>query len=93
MCRAVRAVVYIRAVFVVKVAKCRALCLLKFLHSHIKCQFKSLADIIVYDTPYRGIRYTLMYNLLSIAFNKRLLVVVYTKNTVRSVCSVYAGAG
>lgn len=93
LCRVVRAVLYTGAVFLAKVAKWRAPCLLKFLHSHINCQFKSLADIIVYDTPHRLLRYTLVYNLLSTVFNKRLLVVVYTKNTVRSVCSIYAGAG
>jgi NADH:ubiquinone oxidoreductase subunit C len=93
MCRAVRAVVCVRSVSLVKVGKWRALSLLKFLHSHINCQFSSLVDIVVYDRPQRALRYTVIYSLLSAVFNKRVFVIVYTKNELKSVCSIYAGGG
>jgi NADH:ubiquinone oxidoreductase subunit C len=69
--------------------------LLSFLHNHILCQYKSLLDIIVYDIPTTRYRFAVLYNLLSTIFNSRLLVCVYTTQTlqVASVCCLYPSAG
>jgi NADH dehydrogenase (ubiquinone) Fe-S protein 3 len=91
---AVRKTLYSENSLVLKVTRTRLVSALKFLHSHILCQYKSLIDIIVYDTPASKFRFTVIYNLLSLAFNARLSVCVYTNEGLQlnSVCPLYNSA-
>lgn len=49
-------------------------CLL-FLKKHSLCLFKSMVDIICYDTPSKKNRFFVVYNLLSVELNVRLRVI------------------
>jgi NADH:ubiquinone oxidoreductase subunit C len=79
---------------VIKTARSRLNALLRFLHSHLLCQFKSLVDIIVYDNPSAKFRFTIIYNLLSVAFNSRIFVCTYASPSLpaASSCYLYASA-
>lgn len=93
--KAVEIVVYsTKSGVIVKAARGRVFGLLRFLRSHVLCQYKSLIDIITYDNPQTKYRFAVIYNLLSVAFNSRLLICTYTKKgLIPSVCSLYASAG
>jgi NADH dehydrogenase (ubiquinone) Fe-S protein 3 len=73
---------------IVKVARTRLASLLKFLHSHLLSQYKSLIDIVAYDNPTAKFRFAVVYNLLSLAFNSRLLICTYTTESL-SIPSLY----
>jgi NADH:ubiquinone oxidoreductase subunit C len=45
-----------------------------FLKKHSHCQYKTLVDLIAYDCPGTLSRFTLIYNLLSIDYNSRVLI-------------------
>jgi NADH:ubiquinone oxidoreductase subunit C len=93
MGKAVEKIVYTQNVFVVKAAKERLVSLLKFLQGHLLAQYKSLIDIVVYDNLQTKHRFVVVYNLISVTFNSRLLVRVHTNSLpVPSVCTLYASA-
>lgn len=57
-------------------------------------RFQQLVDIAVYDRPGKRLRFTVVYNLLSIKYNQRLNV--YTEldesTPLMSLTSLYSGA-
>jgi NADH:ubiquinone oxidoreductase subunit C len=86
-------IIYTKSIFIIKVLKGRLLSLLKFLNGHVLTQYKSLIDIIAYDILQTKDRFVVIYNLLSVIFNARLWVCVYTHSlAVPSVCSLYPAA-
>lgn len=91
---AIKITLYTKNTTIIKTSRTRLISLLRFLHSHILSQYKSLIDIVVYDTPQNKYRFTIIYNLLSIPFNARLFVCVYTNQVlpILSVCHLYASA-
>jgi NADH:ubiquinone oxidoreductase subunit C len=83
--------------FIIKIPRIAIINQLKFLHSHLLSQYRSLVDIIAYDTSQdkKLRRVTVIYNLLSIAFNDRLLLFSFGSGVqvcVASACHVYAAA-
>lgn len=46
-----------------------------FLNKHTICQFKSLIDIVCYDTLKKNYRFSLVYNFISFKYNLRLRVI------------------
>lgn len=65
-----------------------------FCKNHSQTQFKLLSDICVIDYPWKKKRFKLYYNLLSIQFNSRLVIIVNTdeQNSIESICSIYNAA-
>jgi NADH dehydrogenase (ubiquinone) Fe-S protein 3 len=45
-----------------------------FLKKHITCKYESLIDVTCIDYPNNNFRYKMVYNLLSVRFNNRLLL-------------------
>jgi NADH:ubiquinone oxidoreductase subunit C len=90
----VKASLYTSATSTIKTTRTRLFTLLGFLQGHILSQFNSLVDIIVYDSVSTKYRFGVVYNLLSITFNTRLLVCIYTNEIlpIASVCSLFASA-
>jgi NADH:ubiquinone oxidoreductase subunit C len=68
---------------------------LYFLQKHTICQFDILTDVVCYDTPGKLLRFGIIYNLLSVRYNRRIRVVSKFKNIVAllSVSSLFSGAG
>ena len=66
-----------------------------FCKNHSQSQFKILADICAIDYPWKKNRFKLFYNLLSICFNSRITVIVYTDEqiAVESLTDIYPAAG
>ncbi len=66
-----------------------------YLKNHVNTQFKVLIDITAVDYPSRILRFTIVYNLLSISYNARIRVktCVNEVNLVSSVTSLYFSAG
>jgi NADH:ubiquinone oxidoreductase subunit C len=91
---AIRTTLDTKKFFIIKTSRNRLHNLLEFLHSHLLSQYKVLTDIIVYDAPDTKYRFTVIYNLLSIEFNSRLLICTYTTQPVPIVttCRLYASA-
>ena len=69
--------------------------LLTFLRDDAACQFAVLIDITAIDWPERQVRFDVVYNLLSLTHNQRILVKVATDESdpVPSVSQVYSSAG
>jgi NADH:ubiquinone oxidoreductase subunit C len=69
--------------------------ILSILKSHLLCQFKVLTDIIVYDKPTSGFRFTVLYLLASEQYNSRLAVLSHTNESLclHSVVTLFRGAG
>lgn len=67
---------------------------LLFLRDDPRCQFKVFTDICGVDYPEREARFEIVYNLLSLKFNKRVLVKVAAdeETLVPSACGVYSAA-
>jgi NADH:ubiquinone oxidoreductase subunit C len=66
-----------------------------FLKKHTGCLYKTLVDIVAYDRPGKHFRFSTIYNLLSVGYNSRLLLI--TKITEKSpvlpsLVPLYAGA-
>jgi NADH:ubiquinone oxidoreductase subunit C len=67
-----------------------------FLKKHSTCQYKTLVDLIAYDSPGKNLRFTLIYNLLSVDYNSR--IILHTKlfeklPVISTVISLFSGAG
>ena len=52
--------------------------LLDFLKNHMLCSFEVLTDIVCYDLPSQKFRFPVLYNLLSVKFNSRIFVNVFS---------------
>lgn len=66
-----------------------------FLKKHSICQYKTLVDLIAYDCPGKTYRFTLIYNLLSIDYNSRILLstkLVESLPVITTVIPLFAGA-
>ena len=66
-----------------------------FLKDHINTQYKLLIDVTAVDYPTRNLRFEIVYNLLSISFNKRIRIksCINETNPINSVTIVYNSAG
>nr|YP_010165724.1 NADH dehydrogenase subunit 9 [Imasa heleensis]QRR29737.1 NADH dehydrogenase subunit 9 [Imasa heleensis] len=51
---------------------------LKFMRDHVNTQFKTLVDINCVDYPSRTNRFEVVYHLLSITYNTRVIIKTYT---------------
>jgi NADH-quinone oxidoreductase subunit C len=67
---------------------------LTFLRDDVNCQFKQLMDVCGADYPERGVRFEVVYNLLSLTHNRRIRVKVRTDEAtpVPTVTGVFASA-
>jgi NADH:ubiquinone oxidoreductase subunit C len=45
-----------------------------FFKKHTHCQYKTLSDLVTYDCPGNSFRFALVYNLLSVDYNSRILI-------------------
>ena len=59
-----------------------------FLKNHENCKFNLLVDICGVDYPERAKRFEIVYQLLSISFNQRLRVKVYTSEN-KAISSIH----
>lgn len=68
---------------------------LTFLRDDTRCQYKVLIDICGVDYPERENRFEVVYNLLSLKFNRRIRIKVSTneQTTVPSATAVFSAAG
>ena len=68
---------------------------LTFLRDDGRCQFKMFTDICGNDYPDRELRFEVVYNLLSLRYNSRILVKVSADEgtVIPSVTSIFSGAG
>jgi NADH-quinone oxidoreductase subunit C len=68
---------------------------LTFLRDDVNCQFKQLMDICAVDYPGRSERFDVVYNLLSLAHNRRIRVKTRTDEqaAVPTVTGVFSSAG
>jgi len=69
--------------------------LIYYLQKHTLCQFKSLIDITAVDYPDRKERFEVVYQLLSIRFNKRITVKIKVDELtfVPSITKIFNAAG
>lgn len=66
-----------------------------FLKKHSICQYKTLVDLVTYDCPSKEFRFTLIYNLLSVDYNSRILIctkLLESWPTTTTVLPLFAGA-
>ena len=65
-----------------------------FLKNHTGCQYKSLSDICVVDYISKKERFNIVYNLLSLRFNCRLLIKTYVTEIqpVETISKIHKGA-
>jgi NADH/F420H2 dehydrogenase subunit C len=68
---------------------------LRFLRDSSVCSFKLLMDITAVDYPHRSERFEVIYNLLSVKYNARILVItsVDELTPLVSITSLYNSAG
>lgn len=68
--------------------------LILFLNRHTLCQFKTLIDIVCYDNPKKKNRFSLIYNLLSVHYNRRCRVITKLSEltTIFSIMGLYKAA-
>jgi NADH:ubiquinone oxidoreductase subunit C len=69
--------------------------ILVFFKSHTQCQFKILTCISGVDFPESSYRFAVVYEILSIRFNIRLRIKIYTYELgdINSVTSIFSAAG
>jgi NADH-quinone oxidoreductase subunit C len=62
-----------------------------FLKKHEVCRFDLLVDICGVDYPEQNLRFEIIYNLLSINYNQRLFIKVYTceRKSISSISQVF----
>ena len=66
-----------------------------FLKKHSSCQYKTLVDLIAYDCPGKHFRFMLLYNLLSIDYNSRIIVctkLIEALPVITTVVPLFSGA-
>nr|QGP70636.1 NADH dehydrogenase subunit 9 [Tetraselmis sp. CCMP 881] len=66
-----------------------------FLKDHMNCKVNMLVDISGADYPYRSFRFEVVYQLLSVDYNQRISVKLWTDEItpVESVTDIYSSAG
>jgi NADH dehydrogenase (ubiquinone) Fe-S protein 3 len=67
-----------------------------FLKKHSTCQYKTLVDLIACDFPGGNFRFSLIYNLLSVDYNSRILVctkVLEKLPVISTIVPIFSGAG
>lgn len=62
--------------------------LIYFLNKHSLCMFKLMIDIVCSDVPGKLNRFSLVYNLLSVQFNRRIRVISKIQENVCNVLSL-----
>jgi len=63
-----------------------------FFKFHTNCQYNVLADLTAVDFPFKKNRFEVVYQLLSIRYNSRLMVKFNTLINVPSITSIYSAA-
>jgi len=63
-----------------------------FFKLHTNCQYHVLADLTAVDFPFKKNRFEVVYQLLSIRYNSRLIVKFNTLINVPSITSIYSAA-
>jgi NADH:ubiquinone oxidoreductase subunit C len=68
--------------------------LLNFLKYHTNTQFNLLTDIIAVDEPQKHFRFEVIYHILSLHFNERLVISLRTNelNPISSITGIYKNA-
>ena len=61
--------------------------LIFLLKNHMLCQIKTLVDLITYDNPNKPLRFSIIYNLLSVQFNARLKIFTQINDTSSLPCA------
>ncbi len=81
--------------WVIKTNEANLIQLLTLLKHHTPTNYRQLRDVSAIDHPERKLRFEIVYQLLSIAYNQRLSVSVSVSEgvAVDSVVSVYPSAG
>lgn len=67
-----------------------------FLKKHSTYQYKTLVDLIAYDLPGKQFRFTLIYNLLSVDYNSRILIrtkILEKLPIITTLVSLFSGSG
>jgi len=69
--------------------------LVTFLKKHTATKYEQLIDISAIDHPQRKYRFEVVYQLLSLQYNQRLSIVVFTSEAMalESITPIYSGAG
>lgn len=69
--------------------------LLTFLKDHMNCRVQSLVDVCGADYPYRSNRFEVVYQLLSVDYNQRIMIKTCTDEItpIHSVTDLYSSAG
>lgn len=80
---------------IIKIPNKKIIKLLSFLKNHTQSQYKVLSDICAVDYPWKKNRFEVVYNILSIAYNSRLTIILSAeeKTSIASICSIYSAAG
>ena len=65
-----------------------------FFKNHTICQFKTLIDIICYDTPKKNYRFSVIYNCISVQYNlrSRIITKINELTNIFSIISIYKSA-
>ena len=81
--------------YVVKTSASYIIPLLTFLKIHTESNYNQLRDITAIDHSKRKFRFEIVYQLLSITYNQRLIVSVSLSeiDSIESVTSIYSSAG
>lgn len=79
----------------IKVPVNKLLNIIYFLKNHTQSQFKILSDICALDFPWKKNRFEIVYNLLSLTYNSRIVILVSVTEDgiVPSITSIYKVAG
>jgi NADH dehydrogenase (ubiquinone) Fe-S protein 3 len=67
-----------------------------FFKKHSTCQYKTLVDLIACDFPGKNFRFSLIYNLLSVDYNSRILIctkVLEKLPVISTIVPIFSGAG
>jgi NADH-quinone oxidoreductase subunit C len=83
-----------KSMLVIRCQSQKIIKLLTFLKDDARCQYKQLIDITAIDYPERQKRFEMVYNLLSIRYNTRIIVKtdVDEEDILDSACHVYGCA-
>jgi len=86
--------VFKKNISIVTVAKSSLLVLVfSFFKLHTNCQYNVLADLSAVDFPFRKNRFEIVYQLVSVRYNSRLIIKFNTLLTVPSITTIFAAAG
>ena len=79
---------------ILNVPSSKILPILTFLKYHTLCQYKILSDLCALDFPEKKLRFNLIYNLISIHYNTRIIVKtsINEMTPLSSISSIFPGA-